>query len=187
MCVPFTTLGTMIAVFYSGINFDDYYISKIVMTFFFVCMLAGNILFFYAFQKYAENLNETFNQQMELAYNKAEIKCLSRIAELNEDFNETLHNTTHYLKVIRELAYENKNEDICEIIDNLSGKLKRENICEYSHHRILNTILSEYYDKACNAGIEFDVYISLNMPMEYRYIKELGISRFATIPVYARE
>ncbi len=167
MCVPFTTLGTMITVFYSGVNFDKYVLSKVVMTFFFVCMLAGNMLFFYVFQKYAENLNETHIQQMEIVYNKAEIKRLSQISELNEDFNEILHNTTHYLKMIRELAYENRNKEICDMVDNLSGKLKRENVYEYSHHRILNTILSEYNDKAYNIGIEFDAYVEPGCILEY--------------------
>jgi len=77
-----------------------------------------------------------------------EIKRLSQVVELNEDFNEVLHNTTYYLKMIRELAYENKYKEICDIIDSLDRKFKRGNIFEYSPIKILNIILSEYHDKA---------------------------------------
>lgn len=159
LCVPLATLGTMLAVFYSGINFDENHILKVVMTFFFVCMLAGNMLFFYAFQKYTENLNETYQQQVELVHQKAEIERLTQIAGLNEDFNETIHNATHYLKVIGELAYENKNQEIYNIIEKLNGKMSRENICEYSHHKMLNTLLSEYSNKAKKSGVQFDAYV----------------------------
>lgn len=47
MCVPLSSLGMMIAVFYSGIDFEKYFLAKAVMTFFFVCMLVGNMLFFF--------------------------------------------------------------------------------------------------------------------------------------------
>ena len=138
LCVPLSTMGTLLTVFYSGINCGESILLKIMMTFFFVCMLVGNMLFFYAFQKYTENLNETHQQQVELVYQKAEIERLTQIAELNEDFNETLHNAAHYLKVIGELAYENKNNEICDVVEKLNGKLNRENIYEYSHHKMLN-------------------------------------------------
>lgn len=159
LCIPITTVGTMLTVFYSGINFDKNILSKVLMTFFFSCMLVGNMLFFYAFQKYAENLSETHQQQVELIYHKAEIKRLTQILELNQNFNQALHDTSHYLKVIRELAYENKNHEICDMVERISGKLKRENIYEYSHHKILNVILSEYNDKAQKLGIDFDAYV----------------------------
>ncbi len=159
LCVPITTMGTMLTVFYSGINFSGSIFLKVIMTIFFVCMLAGNMLFFYAFQKYTENLNDTHQQQIELVYHKAEIERLTQVAELNAEFNETLHNATHYLKVIRELAFENKNHEICDVVEKLNGKLNRENIYEYSHHKMLNTILSEYNGKAQKAGVTFDVYV----------------------------
>lgn len=167
LCVPLTTMGTMLTVFYSGINFGESILLKVIMIFFFVCMLVGNMLFFYAFQKYTENLNETHQQQVELVYQKAEIERLTQVAELNEDFNETLHNATHYLKVIRELAYENKNNEICNIAEKLNGKLNRENIYEYSHHKMLNTILSEYNDKAQKARVDFDVYVEPGCVLEH--------------------
>ncbi|MBS4933457.1 MAG: hypothetical protein KH020_19560, partial [Clostridiales bacterium] len=81
LCVPISTLGTMIAVFYSGIDIGSNAVLKILMTSFFGCMIAGSMLLFYAFQKYAENLSENSRQQLELLYQKAEVERLTKIAE----------------------------------------------------------------------------------------------------------
>ena len=111
LCVPISSLGTMLTIFYSGIDVRSNYILKVLMTLFFVFMIAGNMLLFYAFQKYTENLSETAEQQIELLYQKAEVERLTKILELNDNYNEMVHNAAHYLKVIDQLAYENKNDD----------------------------------------------------------------------------
>ncbi|MGC4020275.1 MAG: GHKL domain-containing protein [Muricomes sp.] len=159
LCVPISTLGTMLTVFYSGINVGSNVVLKILMTMFFGCMIAGNMLLFYAFQKYTENLSENSRQQLGLLYQKAEVERLTKIAEWNDNYNEILHNTSHYLKVIGQLAYERKNDEICKVVDKLNGKLNREEICEYSNHKMLNIILSEYDIKAERAEVIFDTYV----------------------------
>lgn len=166
LCVPMTTMGTMLTVFYSGINVSESIVLKVLMTFFFVCMLLGNMLFFYAFQKYTENLDDIHWKQVKLSCQEVEIARLMKVAEMNAEFSETLHNTVHYLKVIRELAYENKNQEISDIAETLSGKLNRENVYEYSHCKILNTILSEYDSKAKKVGIHFDAYVEPGCVLE---------------------
>ena len=113
LCVPISSLGTMLTIFYSGIDVRSNYILKVLMTLFFVFMIVGNMLLFYAFQKYTENLSENAKQQLELLYQKAEVERLTKISELNDDYNEMVHNAAHYLKVIDQLAYENKTDHIC--------------------------------------------------------------------------
>lgn len=159
LCVPVSTLGTMLTVFYSGIDVGNNIVLKILMTLFFVCMITGNMVLFYAFQKYTENLSENSKQEIELLYQRAEVERLTKIAEWNDNYNEIVHNTSHYLKVIGQLAYERRNDEICKVVDKLNGKLNREEICEYSNHKILNIILSEYFVKSENAGVSFDVYV----------------------------
>lgn len=159
LCVPISTLGTMLTVFYSGIDIRNNMMIEILMTLFFVCMIAGNMVLFYAFQKYTENLSENAKQELELLYQRAEVERLTKIAQWNENYNEIIHNTSHYLKVIGQLAYERRNDEICKVVDKLNGKLNREEICEYSNHKMLNIILSEYSLKADNADVSFDVYV----------------------------
>lgn len=159
LCVPVSTLGTMLTVFYSGIDVGSNVVLKILMTLFFVCMIAGNMILFYAFQKYTENLNENSKQQLELLYQRSEVERLTKIAEWNDNYNEIVHNTAHYLKVIGQLAFEGKNDEICKVVDKLNGKLNREEISGYCNHKMLNIILSEYSIKAESVGVVFDAYV----------------------------
>ena len=62
------------------------------------------MILFYAFQKYTENLSENAKQELELLYQRAEVERLTKIAEWNDNYNEIVHNTSHYLKVIGQLA-----------------------------------------------------------------------------------
>lgn len=167
LCVPVSTLGAMLTVFYSGIDIANNMVLKVLMTLFFGFMIAGNMLLFYAFQKYTENLSENSRQQLELLYQKAEVDRLNKISEWNDNYNEIVHNTSHYLKVISQLAYERKNDEICEVIDQLNGKLNREEIFEYSNHKMLNVILSEYSVKAKNARVDFEAYVEPGCILEY--------------------
>lgn len=167
LCVPVSTLGTMFTIFYSGIDVGRNEVLKILMTILFACMIIGNMILFYAFQKYTENLSENSKQQLELIYQRAEVERLTKISEWNDEYNEILHNTSHYLKVISQLAYERKNDEICSVIDKLNGKLNRENIYEYSNHKMLNIILTEYAAKAQNVGVTFDVYVEPGCVLSY--------------------
>ena len=76
-------------------------------------------------KRYTENLSENSKQKLELLYQKAEVERLTKIAEWNENYNEIIHNTSHYLKVIGQLAYEGRNDEICKVVDELNGKLNR--------------------------------------------------------------
>lgn len=87
LCVPVSTLGTMLTIFYSGIDVGSNVVLKILITLFFVCMIAGNMILFYAFQKYTENLSENATQQLEILYQKAEVDRLTKIAEWNDNYN----------------------------------------------------------------------------------------------------
>lgn len=167
LCVPVSTLGTMLTVFYSGIDVGSNVVLKILMTLFFVCMIAGNMVLFYAFQKYTENLSETSKQQLELLYQRSEVERLTKIAEWHDNYNEIVHNTSHYLKVIGQLAFERKNDEICKVVDKLNGKLNREEICEYSNHKMLNIILSEYAIKAEDVGVDYDAYVEPGCILNY--------------------
>lgn len=159
LCVPITTLGIMITIFYSGVDFARYVILRIVMTLFFIFMLLGNMVLFYAFQKHTEDINESARREVTLIHKNAEIERLTKIAEINDDYSEVVHNMTHFLKVIEQLVMENNVENIREIVEELTGRLIQREIYEYSNHKMINTILSEYVAKADKNEIKFDVYV----------------------------
>lgn len=159
LCVPIATLGTMLTVFYSGVDFAGHIMLRTIMTMFFVFMVLGNMVLFYAFQKHTEDISESARQEVELIHKNAEIERLTKIAEINDDYSEAVHNMTHSLKVIEQLAMEHNVENIREIVEDLTGRLTQRTIYEYSNHRMINTILSEYVTKAEKNEIKFDVYV----------------------------
>lgn len=159
LCVPITTLGIMITIFYSGVDFARYVVLRIVMILFFIFMLLGNMVLFYAFQKHTEDINESARREVALIHKNAEIERLTKIVEINDDYSEVVHNMTHSLKVIEQLAMENNVENIREIVEELTGRLIQREIYEYSNHKMINTILSEYVAKADKNEIKFDVYV----------------------------
>ena len=159
LCVPVSTLGTMLTVFYSGVDFAGHLMLRTIMTLFFIFMVLGNMVLFYAFQKHTEDINESARQEVELIHKNAEIDRLTKIAEMNDDYSEVVHNMTHSLKAIEQLAMEHNVENIREIVEDLTGRLTQREIYEYSNHRMINTILSEYVTKAEKSKIKFDVYV----------------------------
>lgn len=159
MIVPVSTLGTMLMVFYSGVDYNGKTVLRIILTMFFVFMVVGNIVLFYAFQNHIEKMNEITRKEFELSVKNAEIERLTKITELNDEYNETVHNMTHLLKTIEELARENKVADIIQSVEDMTGRLVKRNTYEFSSCKMLNTILSEYKDKADDNSIDFDVYV----------------------------
>jgi sensor histidine kinase regulating citrate/malate metabolism len=149
----------MITVFYSGVNLAGHIVLRMVMTLFFIFMVLGNMVLFYAFQKHTEDISEAARQEVELIHKNAEIERLTKIAEMNDDYREVVHNMTHSLKAIEKLAMEHDVENVREIVEDLTGRLVQREIYEYSNHRMINTILSEYESKAEQKKIKFDVYV----------------------------
>lgn len=158
LCVPVATLGTMLTVFYSGVDFAGHIMLRTIMTLFFIFMVLGNMVLFYAFQKHTEDISEAARKEVELVHKNAEIDRLTKITEINDDYRETVHNMTHYLKAIEQLAVEYNTENIREMVEDLTGRLTQRKLFEYSNHRMINTILSEYVTKAGKNKIKFDIY-----------------------------
>lgn len=174
LCVPIATLGTMLTVFYSGVDFAGHMMMRTIMTLFFIFMVLGNMVLFYAFQKHTEDISESVRHEVELIHKNAEIDRLTKIAEMNDDYSETVHNMTHSLKAIEQLAEEHNVENIREIVEDLTGRLSQREIYEYSNHRMINTILSEYVTKAEKSEIKFDVYVEPGCIIRHRYSINIG-------------
>lgn len=159
MCLPICTIGCMITIFYSGVDFSGNSTAKLLMTIFFVCMLFGNILVFYAFQSYTEGLYKESEHQAEIMHQRAEIYRLNQMTEMNENYKEMVHNTSHFLKVIRDMAIENKNEDIYDLVKDVEESFGANIVKVYSNYKILNALLAENESKAQKCGVHFDAYV----------------------------
>ncbi len=153
------TFVVILVVFYKGVDFKNYDIVRMVMLLFIIFIFLGDIVLLYAFQKYTEEMNESAAWQLELQHKNAEIERLTKITEINDSYNEVMHNMTHSLKLIDQLAMEHNVVEIKEIVEDLTGKMIQREVYEYSNYKILNTILSEYKDKADKNKINFDIYV----------------------------
>lgn len=159
MCLPLSTIGCMVTIFYSGVDFSENYVIKLLMTIFLVCMLLGNLLVFYVFQRHTEGLYKESQYQVEIMHQKAEILRFSRITEMNDNYKEMVHNTSHFLKVIKEMAAEHQNEEIYKLVSEIDTSFASNIIKEYSNYKILNALLAENESKAQKCGVQFDAYV----------------------------
>lgn len=167
MCLPVCTIGCMVTIFYSGVDFSGNYVPKLLMTIFFVCMLIGNILVFYAFQKHTEGLYKESEYQIEIMRQKAEIHRLNQITEMNENYKEMVHNTSHFLKVIGEMAAEKQNEEIYDLVKKVDGEFQKNIVKVYSNYKMLDTLLAENEAKAKKCGVSFDAYVEQGTDLDH--------------------
>lgn len=159
LCVPVSSLAIMIIVTYSGIDVNSNRMIRTMLIIFFALLIISDMLLFYAFRDHTENLSRNLNQQIEIVRQKAELDRLTKISVLNDNYNEIVHNTTHYLKAIKQLAEENKCEEIKKITEEINGRLNNNSNVEYCNNKMINTILAEYTDKAGMNNVRFDAYV----------------------------
>ncbi len=97
--------------------------------------------------------------KIELISKDVEIQQLKKMTVLDKNCHEIIHNTSFYLKLIHQLAIENKNEEIIDTVERLTGKLEYGKLCQYSNYTILNAILCDYSQKAKEHHVIFDIYV----------------------------
>lgn len=131
-----------------------------------VCMLMCIISALYIFKKYKEQLYKERKLQTEIMNQKAEIYRLSQIYEMNEIYKEMVHNTSHYYKVIGEMAVEHQNEEIYNLVKELDESFEKNIVKEYSNYKILNILLAEKEAKANKSGVRFDAYVEQGTDMD---------------------
>lgn len=159
LCVPIASLGIMLLTYYSEINFSGRPVMKIFMTVCFTLMLLGNILVYWAFNRYSEELYSSMQQKLLISRKNMEQIHYEQLSEINKRHEEFIHNTSHYLKAIGELAKSNRNENIINIISELNIELDNAEMTVYCGNLVLNAILVEKKGQAEKKGICFDIYV----------------------------
>lgn len=159
LCLPIASFCIMLLTYYMGMRYFEYPAIKIIMTFSYTLMLAGNILIFYAFNLYSREIYINMEQKALILQQKMDLSHYVQIARVNEKHEEFIHNISHYLKVIGELSRENKNENINNIIRELNVELESRDFILYSENHILNAILAEKRELIEKKQIKFDAYV----------------------------
>lgn len=159
LCLPIATLGMMLVVFYSGVDFEDNVRQKVLMTFFLILMLVGNILIFYAFNKYSNQMQENADKKMIIVKQEAELIHLHEVIQKNEKQQEIFHDTVNYLKTIDKLAKAGQSDKITDILNELNTEIEKNLMTSYSSSVVLNALLSEKFIYAKNKNVVLDILV----------------------------
>ena len=104
MIIPAASLFVMIIVFYSGaVHYMAGYASAFLGCSFAVLFL-GNVMSFYAFERYSERLYETMEQNIVIIKQKKDLEYYMQISEIDKKQKELIHNITNQIKMIYIMA-----------------------------------------------------------------------------------
>ena len=159
LCLPVAAFGMMITVFYSGVDFKSNPVQRILMIAFVMLMILGNILIFYAFNKYAEEIYENNRQNLIIMKQSDELEHIQELFRRNEKHQEFIHDTSNYLKTIKNMLLSGENEKVNKLLADLNKELEKSVVEEYSDNMILNTLLSEKVSTAESQNVSMDVYV----------------------------
>lgn len=159
LCLPIASFGMMTGIFYSGIDFSSGLGIRLLMTVCYILMLFGNIIIFYAFNQYSEEMNNNMENQALIMKQQADLEYFMQMSENQERHNEFIHNISHYLRTIHQFAQEDDCKSIVKIVGELDSQLVESEMKRYSDYHVLNAILSEKKRQAEKMDVEFDVYV----------------------------
>lgn len=159
LILSIASLGMMVSVFYSSIDFEHMTISKMMLIICSISMIVGNILIFYAFNRYSETVQKSNQQELQIAKQELELKHYENMEFLHNSHSQMLHDINHHLKVIALLADQNKNKQILEVLQELQVEFEKSGMIQFSGNPLLNAILSEYKSHAEKKKIKCDIYV----------------------------
>ncbi len=166
LCVPIANLGIMLLTFYSGMDFNKRLPVRALMSACFALMLVGNILIFYAFNKYSEEMSISMRQELTIIRQNADLSYYGHVQEMNERYKAFIHDTSHYLKTIGELARKKRNDCILDILCELNVELENSAMAVYCENHVINAILNEKVAQCSREGVQFDVYVEPGTHMD---------------------
>lgn len=159
LCVPVASIGIMFLTYYSGADYNAKLTTKVMLCIYFAIMQLGNIIIFYAFQQYSEQLYNNMQQKLIITDQNMKLEYYTQIQEVNTKYKEFIHNTNHYIKAIGTLIAADQNADALNIISELNIELEKGAGIIYSEHGVLNSILSEKKTIAEKKNVEMDIYV----------------------------
>ncbi len=157
--VPISSLGIMLMTYYSGMNLTGHIFLQSIMVACFAFLLLGNILMFYAFNRYSEQMEIGMQQELIISKQNMDLKYYDQVEVLNEKYKEFIHNTNHYLKAIGQLAIGENGNKILDILNELHIELENNETIVYCKDHTMNAILSERKIQAEKNRVIYDAYV----------------------------
>lgn len=159
LLIPVSSLCIMILTYYLTDTAIRQIFIQLMLTVCFFLILLGNICIFYVFNRYLEEMDNSIKYNMIITKQDADINYYQHVEILNNEYEEFIHNISHYLKTIGELAKANQNNKIEELIAQLDIQLENSIITLFSENHVINAILNEKKNEAAKKGINYDAYV----------------------------
>ena len=166
LCLPAATLGMLVTVGYLGINVEGSVRYGMLVTIFAILMLLGNMLIYYAYNKYLEEVYANSNHEIIIMKQREELSHLQESIRKNEQHQEWIHDTGNYIKILKKLIDLGQNERAGHVLEELNKELEKNVMTDYSDNLVLNALLSEKAYMAESQAVTFDVYVEPNLNLE---------------------
>ena len=114
----------------------------------------------------AKRMRQLLEKTRQMKAYEDELVYLEQLEKKEQRHSEFIHNMNHYFVAIGELARAEHCEQIINLVEELNGKLSRNERIIYTTHKVLNAILSEKKNKASEQQIEFDIYVEPNINLD---------------------
>ena len=157
--IPVASFGIMLLTYYSGVDAMMERDSKALLCVVFALMLLGNILIFRAFNRYSDELNTSTEQKLIILRQDMDLQYYSQLQMIDNKQQTFIHDMSHYLKTIGELAREKRIDSIISIIQDLNIELENNVLTMYCDNPVVNSILSEKKSMAGKNNINMDIYV----------------------------
>lgn len=157
LCIPIASIIIMLLTYYAGLEMSPD--RKILLSVSFMLMLLGNVLVFYAYDKYSEELNKSAERELVISKQKMDLQYYNNIQNVENEYKEYIHNISNHLKTIGELAAANQDDTILSIIKNLNIDIEQGTMKMFCKNSVINAVLSEKKSMAEKEDIEMDIYM----------------------------
>ena len=156
--VPIASIGIMFAIPYvrgekvnSGMD--------ILLIFFYILLLIGNVSLFYVFSKYSKIKEYQMMQEISKVKYMEVKKHYESIERLDQKYKEIIHDMNYYLKQIWIYTESNETEKIKDVLLELQiefAKGKKERICA---NDFLNALLIEFKERSAKEQVDVEIFV----------------------------
>ena len=157
--MPISLIGIMIAITRFNINFVSLGFTHILLIISCIMALAGSVVIFYVFDRYALFAEKLKQQEIMIAKLEMEERHYGQIEQVNREHAAFLHDVRHYMKVIGEMATENNDRAILQILSELQIKVSDTELEMICYNRLLNAILNEKKKDAERKSISVKIVV----------------------------
>ncbi len=165
--VPIATLGAMWVIPYvRGIN-NSITLSDIILVFFYILMLMGNIRLFYMFIQYNCLKRRELEKEVALAKYREKEWYFSEKKQIEQQQKVLIHNMKHYLGQIGRYAAKGEDKEIIKTVKDLQVEFLENESKVICTHSLLNSILLEWQDRAAKQGVSPDVFVEAGFHIDF--------------------